>query len=330
MACGWGRGPRAGRGRRRAGRGRPPRPRRRHAAAARRSAACRAGSPAPPGPSKVGPRLEEPALLRGEGHGMAGQGDGVLRLGVAGSPSARRRGGQLHLGLGEVAAGESQFGVTAAATRPCALRDWARGPATLDGWPASSQRPRESSDSAWLPSGPGLRVGEAVTVQTSTPVRCVHGLRGAAHASSAEGRLMLARSKMPKVASSSARSRTAYISARPSSTSPESAMRQPRVSRACSSMSSAPTSWANSTARSAAASVSAPGRCSMPQPAALVQHLGVHGGRRQTAHQLLGRGQLLPAVAAGQRPARAGSAGPRTRRRAAGPLVVQEPQRPAW
>ncbi len=184
----------------------------------------------------------------------------------------------------------SATSVRRAATRPWDLRDSALRAAASVVARASSQRPRENSDIAWLERAHASMSATPWLWQTSMPCSAAAtASRERPMASRVEGRLILARPMMPTRPSSSARSRTAYISAMPSSTAPASAFSQPRVSRACSSMYSSPTSRAYSTARSAAARVSAPGRCRAPQPATLIRTSActADGGRPRTSSSAL-------------------------------------------
>ncbi len=134
---------------------------------------------------------------------------------------------------------------------------------------ASSQRPRECRDSARLPhtqpseSGrPSLRV----TWTPSSRSRTASSERPTP--SRTDGRFTWARAATMSTHSSIARSLTSYISASPASMSPASTMRPPRVRRALSSMSWAPTMRAYSTALSAAVMASGPGSWSIDQLAA--------------------------------------------------------------
>ncbi len=178
----------------------------------------------------------------------------------------------------------SRSSASARFPRSTASSVWRRAATPFPFWPSASrvadaaaaslwsQCPRENRDWAWLAYTQAPESARPWLWQISMPWSAAATASSERPiASSEEGRLTLTRPSRFIRCSFSARSRTAYISARPSSTPPASAVSQPRVRRACSSMYSSPTSRAYSTARSLSASASGPGRRSAFQLATLVR-----------------------------------------------------------
>ena len=233
------RAPRRGPRRRRAAPGRPPRRRRRRAAAARRSGGCRAGSRPPTAAassartSAIRPSPAARPIAR------LGHGQGVLRDRVAGAvvrrgrrraggaaaSSSPRAGGELGEAEGGRAAGLACWSPSGAAGRPPRSRPSGRGRrGTRPCWPRPSRccRRVRSCGPARMPV-----VGE------------FDGLAGAAEALQGGGDVDVGAGGSVNWPRAVVRSRTACISARPPSTSPAAVMREPRVSRALSSIDSA-------------------------------------------------------------------------------------------